>query len=67
MGADVIVTGDVSHHRARAAIEVGMAVVDAGHAATERPGVARLYAAVSAALGGAVDLTDVDADPWSQP
>ncbi len=62
--ADVIVTGDVGHHDARAALEQGLAVIDPGHAATERPGVARLYAAVLEIAPGAVDLTAVDADPW---
>lgn len=61
---DVVVTGDVAHHAAREAVERGIAVVDAGHAATERPGVATLYAAVVDLVGDAVDLTGVDADPW---
>jgi hypothetical protein len=63
-GADAIVTGDVGHHQARAAAERGMAVVDPGHAATERPGLARLYAAVSEVAAEVHDLRDVDADPW---
>lgn len=63
-GADVIVTGDVGHHDARAAMERGLSVVDPGHAATERPGVARLYAAVAQIAEGVIDLTGVDADPW---
>jgi hypothetical protein len=63
-GADVIVTGDVRHHDARRALERGGAVVDPGHAATERPGVARLYAAVARVVHSALDLTGVDADPW---
>lgn len=63
-GADAIVTGDVSHHRARAAVERGIAIIDAGHAATERPGLARLYAAVSEITGNVVDLRNVDPDPW---
>lgn len=61
---DVVVTGDVGHHRARDALERGIAVVDAAHAATERPGVAKLYAAVVEMVGSALDLTEVDADPW---
>lgn len=65
VGAAVLVTGDVKHHDARAAAERGVAIVDPGHAATERPGVARLYAAVAAAVDGAVDLTGIDADPWT--
>lgn len=59
-GADVMVTGDVSHHRAVEAGDDGLAVIDPGHLATERPGVARLYAAVAAIFPGAVDLTTLD-------
>ncbi|HEY6007060.1 MAG TPA: Nif3-like dinuclear metal center hexameric protein [Geobacteraceae bacterium] len=36
-GADVLVTGDLKYHEARDAEALGMAVVDAGHFATERP------------------------------
>jgi dinuclear metal center YbgI/SA1388 family protein len=66
-GADAVVTGDVGHHRARAALDRGIAVIDPGHAATERPGVARLYAAVAALVPGTRDLSAVDADPWRAP
>lgn len=62
---DAVVTGDVGHHDARALLERGIAVVDPGHAATERPGVARLYAAVAQLAGGAIDLTGIDQDPWA--
>ncbi len=69
--ADVIITGDVTHHRAREAVAAGLAVVDPGHAETERPGVASLYAAVSeiaADLGvDAVDLTGIEPSPWEGP
>lgn len=63
-GVDVVVTGDVSHHSARDALERGMAVVDPGHAPTERPGVQKLYAAAAQIVQDAVDLTSVDANPW---
>jgi len=65
-GADVLVTGDVSHHRIVSAVERGLAVVDPGHAPTERPGMAPLVAAVAEAAGGAdiVDLTGFDPTPW---
>ncbi len=63
-GADVLVTGDVSHHRAREANELGMAVIDPGHAPTERPGVKALYSFVESVVGGAVDLTGIDDSPW---
>lgn len=35
-GADVLVTGDVKYHEARNAASLGLALVDAGHFATER-------------------------------
>lgn len=62
--ADVVVTGDVSHHQARDALSRGVAVIDPGHAATERPGVESLYAAVAEMVDHAIDMTGVDADPW---
>ena len=62
---DVVVTGDVSHHQARDAMAAGVAVIDPGHAATERPGVKALYAAV-AEIVHAVDMTEIDNDPWKE-
>lgn len=35
-GADVLITGDVKYHDARQAEELGIALIDAGHFATER-------------------------------
>lgn len=65
-GADVIVTGDVDHHRALEARDRGMSVIDAGHAATERPGMAALVEAVRRACPETtlVDLTGYDPTPW---
>lgn len=62
--ADVLVTGDVTHHRAAEAVARGLAVIDAGHAATERPGMAALYAALSRIVDDVVDLTGIETDPW---
>lgn len=64
--ADVVITGDVSHHQARAAVARGICVIDPGHAATERPGVQALYAAVAELVGNAIDLTEIDSDPWKE-
>lgn len=36
-GADVLVTGDIKYHEAREAQTLGLALIDAGHFATERP------------------------------
>ena len=41
-GADVFVTGEVRHHIAIEASEAGLAIVAAGHYATEHPGCAAL-------------------------
>jgi putative NIF3 family GTP cyclohydrolase 1 type 2 len=47
-GADVLVTGDVKYHEARAAESLGMALVDAGHFATERLMVGELASRLKA-------------------
>lgn len=39
-GADVFITGDVKYHEAQDALAAGIAVIDAGHFATEQPVVA---------------------------
>jgi dinuclear metal center YbgI/SA1388 family protein len=61
--ADAVVTGDVSHHAAISAAERGVCVIDAGHAATERPAMGELYAAVCEVVGE-VDHFDDDPTPW---
>ena len=63
-GADAVVTGDVSHHQARAALAAGIGVIDPGHAATERPGLRALYAAVAEMIDTTIDLTNLNPDPW---
>jgi len=49
-GADLLVTGDLKYHEARDAEALGVAVVDAGHFATEYPMVEGLAQALAAAL-----------------
>jgi len=61
--ADALITGDVSHHTAAAAKAHGLLVIDAGHAATERPGITALYAAVCEEVDEAIHLSD-DPTPW---
>ena len=41
-GADVLITGDLGHHQALEALDLGLTVVDAGHFGTEWPGMADL-------------------------
>jgi len=65
-GAQAFVTGDVSHHRARTAGDVGIMMIDAGHARTEAPGAQRLLEWVQKAGVEVIDLVQVDLDPfWS--
>jgi putative NIF3 family GTP cyclohydrolase 1 type 2 len=62
----VLVTGDVSHHRAVSAVDQGLSIIDAGHIPTERPGMMALRAALGRELGAdPIDLTRVEADPWA--
>jgi dinuclear metal center YbgI/SA1388 family protein len=64
--AQALVTGDVPHHRAVRALDLGLAVVDPGHTATERPGLAALVALVEAIEDiEVVDLTGFDPKTWS--
>lgn len=63
-GADVIVTGDVDHHRAMAALDGGMAIVDPGHSATEMPGVRALVEMVRGLGVEVVDLVGAEGGPW---
>ena len=63
---DALVTGDVSHHKAVAALDAGLAVIDPGHIATERPGLASLVTMVRAIEGvEVVDLTHLDPQTWT--
>ncbi|MFQ5967824.1 MAG: Nif3-like dinuclear metal center hexameric protein [Acidimicrobiia bacterium] len=64
-GAEALVTGDVSHHRAVGAAERGLAVIDPGHAGGERPGVRRLLEVVRKLVPSVRDLTGWTTDPWS--
>lgn len=61
--ADVYITGDVGHHRARLGLELGVVVLNAGHIPTERPGVAYLYDSVSNGVSDAVFIAN-DPHPW---
>jgi len=48
-GADVLVTGDVKYHDARQAEDLGIALIDAGHFATEKPMIEEVAVALQAA------------------
>jgi len=61
--ADVLVTGDLKHHDVVAALDVGLAIIDAGHIPSERPGVEALYALILTVMGKAHKIV-VDPNPW---
>ncbi|MEA3399925.1 MAG: Nif3-like dinuclear metal center hexameric protein [Armatimonadota bacterium] len=65
--ADVLVCGDLTHHDALDALAVGLAVIDAGHYATERPVVGRLAKALQDRLGSEVTVVEsaVVTDPFA--
>ncbi|MGD0622641.1 MAG: Nif3-like dinuclear metal center hexameric protein [Thermacetogeniaceae bacterium] len=68
-GADVYVTGDVKHHDALNAIGQGIAVIDAGHHATEKiivPAMAAYLTEKAAAAGAQLDVivSQVNTDPF---
>lgn len=65
-GAEVVVTGDVDHHRAVSALDSGLAVVDPGHAATELPGMRRLVELVGGLGVEVEDLTGDGTGPWTR-
>ena len=48
-GAEVFVTGEISYHAGLSAVDDGVCVLEAGHAATERPGILALSAALQKA------------------
>ena len=58
-GADLLVTADVKYHEAREAEALGIAVLDAGHFATELPMVRGLADALVRALEGKKFETEV--------
>jgi putative NIF3 family GTP cyclohydrolase 1 type 2 len=68
-GADVLVTGDVKYHEARLAEDLELALLDAGHFATERlavEGLANRLAEGAAAKGWRLDIIihDGERDPF---
>jgi dinuclear metal center YbgI/SA1388 family protein len=66
-GADLLVTGDLRHHAVQRALDSGLCAIDAGHIATERPGLERLLALVASFGVETRSLGEDRADPWSNP
>lgn len=71
-GADVFVTGDLRHHVALDARTLGLALIDAGHHATEAAALPAFRAALRAAaqergLGARLLASSISTDPWTFP
>ena len=69
-GADLYVTGDVKHHDVLDALALGLAVIDAGHHATEQAAMPAFRDAVARdatarGLTAPVLGSALDTDPWS--
>ena len=60
--ADLLVTGDVKYHDARAAQAQGLALIDAPHGVTEQEGVLRWAERLAEALGAGVTV-----ETWRNP
>ncbi|MDD3926188.1 MAG: Nif3-like dinuclear metal center hexameric protein [bacterium] len=63
--ADLLLTGDIKYHEAQQAETMGLALIDAGHAATERPVVFKLRDDLQQRLAGEVEIiiSSVATDP----
>jgi dinuclear metal center YbgI/SA1388 family protein len=55
-GCDVLVSGDISHHRMVEATDRGLSIVDVGHAPSERPGIERLVDLVADVCGSDINV-----------
>ncbi len=71
-GADVLVTGDLRHHVALDARTLGLALVDAGHYATEAAAMPAFRDALAdgaqeRGLGARLIASGVSTDPWTVP
>jgi dinuclear metal center YbgI/SA1388 family protein len=67
VGADVFITGEMSHHDALAAVAAGTSVVCAGHSNTERGFLPVLKKRLDSALDGDLDvrIARSDRDPFT--
>ncbi len=62
-GADTFVTGEIGYHRACAALDGGMCVLEAGHAATEKPAVHHM-AGILKSIGLDIEITESANEPF---
>lgn len=65
-GAEVLISADFSHHKAVAATDRGLSLLDVGHARSEGPGMAPLYDWISKLGHSVLDLTQIETSPWKE-
>jgi putative NIF3 family GTP cyclohydrolase 1 type 2 len=70
-GADVFITGDIKHHAAHTAKAIDLALIDAGHAETERLIVPELAKELQrrvyeAGINVEVVVSEIDTNPWNK-
>ena len=58
--ADVLITGDIGHHHALTARDLGLALIDAGHYETERAALHNIKDRLSSRLATLNWTVDVD-------
>ncbi|MDO4552047.1 MAG: Nif3-like dinuclear metal center hexameric protein [Bacillota bacterium] len=65
-GCDVFITGDIDHHQAQAAREMGICLIDAGHYATERIFAENFAKRLRKAVAGKVEVLEsqINTDPF---
>ena len=61
-GADVLVTGDVKYHEGQDALAAGIAIIDAGHFATEQPVISYVTQYLIACADKGKWVVDITAD-----
>jgi dinuclear metal center YbgI/SA1388 family protein len=64
---DALLTGDVKYHAALHALDLGLHIIDAGHAATEKVILPRLAGYLEERLAGKgvrICMAESDVDPW---
>lgn len=63
-GADVFVTGEIGYHNALSALDGGMCVLEAGHAATEKPAVKHIADILRSISGLDIEITQSAIEPF---
>jgi len=66
-GADLLITGDIKHHDALLAKDLGLALVDAGHYETEKPALDLFAERLRKTFGGEGWAVSIETDGREEP